>query len=296
MASRRRWIVAGAVALVAVVSTALAIGLGSTKPADAVVAAAAKSEDAGGAKLAMTVSVSDPSAQKTATVTASGVFDQSDADLTVDLSGLGGGSSGLNLSSLLGSIELRYLQENGDPVLYANIPFLGSVLPAGKSWVRADLEQLGQKAGFDLNQYLNQSSQNPGQILDMLRASGSVQEVGSDSVDGVAATHYHATIDLQQAAAQLPTEAQDLVNHLIAAGAPSQIPLDVWIGNDDGLVHKLTLDEQLQQATVDLTLDISDYGTPVTVTAPPSDQVLDLNDLLSQAGRLGQGAGIFGTH
>ncbi len=282
-------------ALFAVVVAVLAIGLGSTKPADAVVAAAAKSEDAGGAKIAMTLSVSDAAAQKSASVTASGVFDQSNADLNVDLSGLGSGS-GLSLPAMLGSLEIRYLQESGDPVVYANVPFLAAVVPGGKTWVRADLEELGKLGGFDLSQYLNQSSQNPGQVLDLLRATGSVQQVGTESVDGVATTHYTASIDLDKAAALVSQNAKSLVDHLIAGGAPASIPLDVWIGNDDGLVHKLTVDEQLKQATVDLTLDISDYGTPVTVTAPPSDQVLDLNDLMSQAGQLGKGFGLGQTH
>jgi hypothetical protein len=295
MALRRRWIAIGAVALVAAIVAVLLVGLGSTKPADAVVAAAAKSENAGGAKLSMSVSVSDPAAQKSASVTASGVFDESNADLNIDLSGLGG-SSGLSLPAALGSLEVRYLQENGDPVVYANVPFLGAMLPGGKSWVRVDLEQAGKAAGFDVNQFLNQSSQNPGQILDMLRATGSVREVGSDTVDGVTATHYTATIDLDKAAGLVGQDAKSLVDRLIAAGAPASVPLDVWIGNDDGLVRKLTVDEQLKQATVDLTLEISDYGTPVSVSAPPSDQVLDLNDLISKAGQLAQGFGLGTTH
>lgn len=291
---RRRWI---AVSLLAVVVVAvLLVGLGRSKPADAVSAAAARSADAGGAKLAMTVAVSDSATQRSANVTASGVFDQSDADLTIDLSSLLGGSS-LNLPSGLGSLELRYLQESGDPVVYVNIPFLGAMLPGGKTWIRADLEQTAKAAGFDLNQYLGQSNQSPGQLLDLLRATGSVQQVGTETLDGVATTHYTATIDLQKAAALQGQDLQSFVDRLTAAGAPTQIPLDVWIGNDDGLVHKLTVDEHLKDATVDLTLDISDYGTPVSVTAPPSDQVVNLSDLLAKAGQFAPGGAGFGvTH
>ena len=294
MAGRRKWIAAGL--LVMVVAVALLVGLGRAKPADAVSAAVTRSENAGGARLAMTVTVSDSAAQKSAIVTASGVFDQSDADLTVDLSSLAGGS-GLSLPPGLGSLELRYLQESGDPVVYVNVPFLAVMQPGGKSWIRADLEQAAKAGGFDLNQFLNQSNQNPGQVLDLLRATGSVQQVGTETVDGVATTHYTATIDLQKAAALQGQKLQSFVDHLAAAGAPTQIPLDVWIGSDDGLVHKLTVDEHLKDATVDLTLDISDYGTPVSVTAPPSDQVVNLSDLLAKAGQFAHGSAGFGvTH
>ena len=107
----------------------------------------------------------------------------------------------------------------------------------------------------------------------MLRSVGSVQTVGTETVDGVSTTHYKATIDLAKAAGTVGGPAQDAVQHLIDQGGPSSIPVDVWIG-DDGLVRKLTVDETVsnggQTGTAHLTLDLSDYGTAVNVTAPPS--------------------------
>ncbi len=119
---------------------------------------------------------------------------------------------------------------------------------------------------------------------------------GTETLDGVETTHYTATIDLAKVAQLQGAEGQAFVNRLNAAGAPTSIPLDVWIGNDDGLVHKLTVDEALQGVTVDLTLTISDYGTDVTVTAPPADQVFDATDLASKAAQAAKSAGHAGTH
>ena len=66
--------------------------------------------------------------------------------------------------------------------------------------------------------------------------------------------------------------------------------MDVWIGNDDGLVHKLTVNEQVTTNGVavgaSVTLNISDYGLGVTVVAPPADQVFDITGLASQLGNL----------
>ena len=79
----------------------------------------------------------------------------------------------------------------------------------------------------------------------MLRASGSVDEVGTETVNGDSTTHYKATIDLAEGGRRSSASAaQQLVQRLIAQGAPASVPVDVWIG-DDGLVRKMTMDESL---------------------------------------------------
>ncbi len=191
---------------------------------------------------------------------------------------------------------MRYLQENGDPVVYANAPALTAFIPGGKSWVRLDIAQAAQKLGVQLNGLGAAATQNPAQALDLLRSIGSVETVGAETVGGASTTHYRATIDLTKAAANLGTDEQGLLNHLIANGAPTSIPVDVWIG-DDGLVHKLTLNASGGSDSVALTLEISDYSTPVTVTAPPAADTLDATDLVGMLGSLPQGSATFpGTH
>jgi hypothetical protein len=266
-------------------SAAVVAGCGVAHTLDPVAAAATKSEKAGGEKVAMTVGVS--AGGKSFTIDANGTFDGNEGDLTMDLSSLLGAAG---LSGSGGSAELRFLQENGDPVIYANVPFLSSRIPGGKSWIRLDLEQAGQAAGVDVNQLLGQAAQNPTDALDMLRESGSVTEVGTETLNGEQTTHYKATIDLQKAASKLGGRVQQAVQGMIARGAPSSLPVDVWIG-DDGLVRKVTLDEGFSanghSDDVNLTVVFSDYGTPVTVVAPPADQTLDLSGII---GALSQGA------
>ncbi len=259
------------VALALLCAAAAVAGCGVQKTLDPVAAAATKTQNAGGAKLAMTVGVTADG--KTFDVTANGVFDKEQGDLTMDL------------PDPVGQAEIRYLQESGDPVMYLNMPFLSSRLPIGQSWVKLDLEKTGKSLGVDLSQLMGQSGQNPSDVLDMLRASGSVQEVGTETVNGDSTTHYRVTIDLAKTAGQLGDRAQQLVQSLIAQGAPSSIPVDVWVG-DDGLVRKLTLDESLaaqgHSAEVKLDLELSDYGTAVNVTAPAADQTFDLTSLLGR--------------
>ncbi len=255
-------------------------GCGFSKTIDPVAAAATKTEQAGGYKVAMTVTAN--TAGQSFTIDAAGTFDQDQGELTMDLSGLPG-SAGLLPGS--GQIKVLYLKENGDPVMYMDFPFLASRLPGGKAWIRLDLEKAGKSLGVDFNQLLNQSSQNPGQVLDMLKASGDVQAVGPDTVDGVATTEYKGTIDLTKAV-KLGGVTQAELQQLIDRGVPTTLPVEVWIG-DDGLVRKLDLSEDLtvggQSASMDTILEISDFGTAVAVSAPPADQVLDLTDLAAQA-------------
>jgi LppX_LprAFG lipoprotein len=267
--------------LALLVSAAALAGCGVARTVDPVAAAASKTQAAGGAKMSLTAAVTTPDG-RSFDLSANGTFDQQEGDVTVDASKA---LSAAGLSASNGQVELRYLEENGDPVLYANLPFLADKLPGGKAWIRLDVQQAGQKLGIDFGQLFSQAGQNPGQILDLLRASGSVETIGPETVDGASTTHYKATIELDKVAGEVGgAVGQALYDRLSSQGAPSSIPVDVWVG-DDGLVRRVALDETVasggQSAGVKLQLDVSDYGTPVTVTAPPSDQVLDLTGLVS---------------
>ena len=99
-------------------------------------------------------------------------------------------------------------------------------------------------------------------------------------MNGESTTHYKATIDLSTPRTSSARDAQAMVQHLIDQGGPASIPVDVWIG-DDGLVRKLTIDETPrasagQTAASTWRSTLSDYGTAVNVTAPPSGDTLDL--------------------
>jgi hypothetical protein len=269
-----------ALALALLGSLVALAGCGFSKAVDPVASAATKTEDAGGAKMAMTFDIVAPGG-KSFTFSANGVFDKDQGDMTMDLSSVleaAGAPAGLG-----GQMEIRFLTENGDPVVYVNFPALAAMLPGGEAWIKINLEQAGKSLGVDLNQLMSQANQNPAQMLDMLRASGSVEKVGEETVNGESTTHYTASIDLAKAAEQLGSAGQAMVDDLIAKSGVKQVPVDVWIG-DDGLVRRMTMDLSMAQsgqtAAAHVTIDISDYGTPVNVEAPPADQTTDLSALV----------------
>jgi hypothetical protein len=183
-----------------------------------------------------------------------------------------------------GTVKAIYVTEDGHPVMYMKLGFLSAFMPGGKTWVRLDLAKAGKAAGIDFDELLGGANQSPADSLALLRSSGEFTEVGEETVEGVETTPYHGTVDLQKAAAAKGIGGQAL-QHLLELGAPTLYPADVWIGKD-GYVRqfksKYDMSSGGQAMSVSMTMGMSDYGTPVEVSAPPSDEVFDATELATK--------------
>jgi hypothetical protein len=223
--------------------------------------AAAATSAAGSAKLSLT---SGSAAGSAVTATGSGVedFARKAADLTLNLTG-----------AAQGQLEVR--EVNG--IAYLKLPSqLGGAIGGGKPWISIDPSKIG--AGSALSG-LSSLADDPTQSFALLNsASDSVTKVGSESVHGQPSTHYKATINLDKAAAadpQLSASATQLKQTLGTAN----LPVDVWI-DDKGRITRFA--EATSPAgstaapTVSVSVDVYDYGTPVTVAAPPASDVADV--------------------
>jgi hypothetical protein len=178
----------------------------------------------------------------------------------------------------LGTIEERIV----DGIVYANF---GDLAPLASKlgrtpWVAISLDELGQKTGTDFGALADQAqSSGPQQGLEYLQGlSGDVQKVGDDTVAGEHATHYRAQIDYAKVAEKLPEGATR--DQLAGLGV---VPADVWIDDNDRVVKmQFAIDGSgLGQAgaKVQMTMEMSDFGVPVDVQAPPPDQTTDLSSL-----------------
>jgi hypothetical protein len=272
-----------AVAALGATVAALA-GCASQSDASRVAAAAAKSERAGGVHVALAVTISFPSGGQ-GQIVGAGDFDGARGALRLDLSNLLQNSS-LPLGSGAG-VQARYLTEGGDPVLYLRMPYLDSQLPPGKRWIRLDLQRVGAAMGINFNQLLGQAGQSPTQMLDLLRASGHVTKVGPDIVGGARVTKYHGVVDLRQAK-KLGSSSAAGIQRLLAEGQSPTIPVDVWIGDRDGLVHQIratsSTDLGGSKVTTATLTTLSRWGENVTVAAPPKREVVDASGPASAAG------------
>lgn len=99
-----------------------------------------------------------------------------------------------------------------------------------------------------------------------IQATSSVTLVGPDTVDGVKTNHYNVVIDPSKLSPKSKEKAQ-----LEAAGLTS-IPTEMWI-DESGRPVKLTQKLEVQGQTLSTTIAFSNYGSPVTVTAPPAGEI-----------------------
>ena len=175
------------------------------------------------------------------------------------------GTFALSTSGGIGSMREVFDGTN----VYVNAEALSTHLPAGKTWLKANLAQLGKAT------HLSLMSQNPKQVLEQLAAGGSVKSLGTETIDGVTTTHYQVS-DLEVSKLSMLPKA--LRNSNATVG-----PIDVWIGNGDGYVYRLTLSvdatEGGQSASVDLRVDLSKFNEPVHVTIPPESETVGMGPL-----------------
>jgi hypothetical protein len=191
-------------------------------------------------------------------------------EMKMSMTGLTGGQQS-------GDVEIRMV----DGVMYMNLASVlgtqGDTMLQGKPWVSVDASQSG-----------SQGTQNPADILDSLRGAGDVQLVGHGKVNGIEADHYRTEIDLARAMEKLsPTQRSQAAAGLKMLG--STFPMDVWI-DQDGLPARVGVDIDSKLGLhVSEQIDFTDWGTPVTVEAPPADQVQSMAD--AQRGAGGSSAG-----
>lgn len=173
-----------------------------------------------------------------------------------------------------------------DGTVYMNFGDLLGTQLGGKQWVKIGLDDLQQQAGGALGGLADQAGSNgPQQGLEYLQGlSGDVQKIGDDTVAGAHATHYRASIDYAKVAADLPDSSAKVRDQL---GKLGTVPADVWINDDDRVVKmQFAIDGSAFGAgsgadggTIEMTMEITDFGVPVDVQAPPADQTVDFSSL-----------------
>jgi len=185
---------------------------------------------------------------------------------------------------MLGTVEQRIV----DGTLYMNLgdlTLLGSLLPEGKQWVSVTPEELEARTGTDLGGLADQAQSNgPQQGLEYLQGlSGDVEKVGDDTVAGQHATQYRASIDYAKVAEKLQSSDPEAADKLAKLGT---VPADVWIDDQDRVVKMhFAIDADSAGAgsgKAEITMEITGFGVPLDVQAPPPELTVDLLSLEGQ--------------
>ena len=243
-------------------------------PQDVVALAASKTNDAGTYKVDTTSSIEV--AGQTFEMSGTGAFDgESQRGHTSFTASIAGQNFDMEAVYALPAVYLRY-----PPGLVAGVS-------EEKPWVKLDLDQLGQETGLDLAQVVQTGQPNPSQGLRFLNGFTDTQTVGTEDVRGVETTHYKGVVDLRRLAEEDPS-LKGTLDQLAAQTGVTLMPVEVWI---DGANLVRRMRQSFEGAQMDAgvqvdmttTTELYDFGTTVNVEEPPSDQVVDFQDVLGQS-------------
>jgi hypothetical protein len=257
-----------------------ASGCGSSSTVlDPVAQAAEETSNVGGAHMALTVQVSAGALPSPFTMSGSGFFNYKTHEgmLSFELAGLPASAAGILPG---GSLRMEELFKSS--AVYVGSSLLAGKLPGGAKWMKIDIARVGQAFGLDVGQ-LAGGQTNPAQFLEYLKASGgAVTAVGHDTIRGVATTHYRGAIDLNKLANVLPSasraQAHAALEKLLSQAGISSIPVDVWVDSHK-LVRRINMSLGVstggQQAHMQMSIDLFDFGATPPVVTPPQGEVYD---------------------
>lgn len=280
------------VLIVVGVSAALALGggggggSGQASAAEAVVTAATQTINAHSADLSMSMTASTTGLDESLSATGSFDFTQKTGTLNVTIPDAGSQYS-----------EQEILDGS---TIYVNVSGLCSCLglaAPSKPWVSMPEDQ-SDTSPTDV------TTLDPNVLLHQLQSvGGSVTALGQTGYDGGPATEYQATLPpsaLESSMGALPSSSGKSMS-----GVDMPVmTVDIYVTQDDLLkalvVPTYSFDIFGQTLSMQMTLAFSNYGTAVTATPPPADQVQTFQEFVGGLGNSGStgntgNSGIFGN-
>lgn len=183
-----------------------------------------------------------------------------------------------------------------DKVMYLKLPAdQQKEMGTDKSWAKISADgtdPVSQAMGTALSQSADQS--DPTKMLDQISKAGRIISSDQTELNGRQVNHYKVELDVAKAVDQftgsVPAATRDKVTEMLK-GKDIKVPAELWLDKDN-LPVQVTMDQgpMLQAlgapaSNAKFTMKYSDWGTQVDVAAPPSDQVVDLGELMKKAGR-----------
>lgn len=197
------------------------------------------------------------------------------------------------LKKAFGGSTLRLEELVNGTTVYVKLPTsISSKLPGGRPWMKVDLAKASGIAGFS-SLANNPVSTDPSQFLSYLRATaGNVSKQGTQVINGIQTTHYHATISLDKVPDALPAASQkgakQAVSSIEQLTGLKQLPVDAWIDSNNLIRRmRLTFAESLAPSVklnLAMTMDFLKYGPQPSPNFPSDDQVTDASSLSALGG------------
>lgn len=198
--------------------------------------------------------------------TLSGVYQASPVEFDMNVVTTGG--------TISGNTAMVYDGTN----FYMEVPEM-QAMAGGKPWVEFTPASLTTGTGALFAPTVNMLKNNSGGVqLQAMLASGSLQDLGPGTVDGVQATQYSGTLSSAQMAAVdsvsgLTAAQVQQVKQLFQESGTTSEQINLWIDSNGLPVQvKVVTTSSVIGTTTDVT-DFSDWGTPVTITVPPASEI-----------------------
>ncbi len=177
----------------------------------------------------------------------------------------------------LNGAQLREVIVGGS--LYISMPGISQVA-SGKSWVSTPL-------GTDS---ITPGSSNPGSMLQLLASQGNtVIPLGPSTIEGTPVRGYDvdiSTADFSRELSRLNLPAS-LDQQMQTVFGSAGLRMTVYVGDANDLIRQVgfTMNLSVDGSTVSAveTEDITNYGVPVAISAPPPSQVLNLQQFEASA-------------
>lgn len=177
-----------------------------------------------------------------------------------------------------GTMEVRQIEDTA----YLKMPFFTELLGVSTPWLEVTAED-----GEGFTSDFSTVPSDPEDVMTAYEgADVTVEDLGSETVNGVATTHYRVAIDTS---AWLQELSADERAELEASGlfADGEVPMDVWISAEGYLVRLLFEIDGSTFGTapgegfeaMSMRYDLFDINEPVSIEAPPPSEVTSFEDL-----------------
>jgi hypothetical protein len=173
-------------------------------------------------------------------------------------------------------------------VLYMRFPFLKEQMPRGKTWLKADIVEMGRAYGLDLDRMKETKQSDPGQMLAYLNSAVGVRKIGSDLVRREVTTHYSTVVKAETIVEGVPPDQQKAMRKFLRLMGIKTYPVDIWVDRD-GLVRKLAIELEYKEphgeyVKMKLSEEYYDFGVEANIEAPPAKRVIDVTPRLRTKG------------
>ena len=276
---------------VAALTAAVAVGAparhaGQTPIQKAIQQAMQKTGAAASGHFSFTLAVTGASTNGAIAISGSGAYDTTHktGQVTVDLGALS--------SLLAGAAKGASIPKTIDVVVanntvYVHLPALASQVKKGAEWLSFNTKSLPSSVTKTVNPS-TLAKVNPQKVLAQLTSSVTVHKIGTATVRGTKTTHYRVVVNAGKVVSILPKAQQATEAKALRQANLKTLNIEVYV-DGSGYVRRVTtgvshlvLQKGSPAAGFHLSVDLYDFGTHVSVTAPPASKTVDGSKLLQQ--------------